>query len=83
MATTSDKTIDTVLEELVPVKQAAEEAGCSRAHLSELLNSGRASGRKVAGRWFVFRHTIPDLRSALTSRSAGKKHLAVRPAKSR
>lgn len=79
----SDRQIDSVLEELVPLRDVIDEVRCSRNHLCNLLGEGKLAGRKVGGRWFVLRGEIAGLKDSLTTRSAGKRHLAVRPAKGR
>ena len=76
----SDRQIDTVLEELVPLRDVIKEVKCSRNHLCNLLMAGKLAGRKRGGRWLVLRSEIPSLKESLTTRSAGKRHLAVRPA---
>jgi hypothetical protein len=79
----SDRQIDSVLEELVPVAQVAEEVKCDRSYLSRLLNRGKLDGRIVNGRWFVRRSAIAPLKESLSTRSAGKRHLAARPSSDR
>ena len=79
----SDRQIDSVLEELVPIAQVADEVGCSRSHLSRLLCSGKLDGRKIGKAWFVKRSAIGPLKESLSSRSSGKRHLAVRPSTDR
>jgi hypothetical protein len=79
----SDRQIDSVLEELVPLKDVIREVQCSRNHLCTLLVSGKLAGRKVGGRWLVLRSEISGLKQSLTTRSAGKRHLAVRPSSER
>ena len=79
----SDRQIDTVLEELVPLKDVINEVKCSRSHLCILLASGKLAGRKVGGIWLVLRSEIAGLKDSLSTRSTGKRHLAVRPSNSR
>lgn len=79
----TDKLVDAVLDELAPLTEVIDEVQCSRTHLCALLNSGRLEGRKIGTQWFVFRRAIPALRDSLTTRSAGKRHLAKRPAAGR
>ena len=83
MAAVSDKTIDRVLNKLVPVAAVAAEVGCDRSHLTRLLAAKKLEGRKIGVAWFVPRSAIPGLRASLSSRSKGKRHLARRPAAGR
>ena len=54
------------LEHLIPVAEAAYQAGISRERLVRLIQRGRILGQRIAGRWFAERTSVAEFVKGLS-----------------
>lgn len=71
--------------EYLTVAEAVEVMGCSEGWVRTLLGEGKLPGARRIGQrvWLIPAQAAKAARDGLTTRSAGKKHLAKRPVSSR
>jgi excisionase family DNA binding protein len=66
------------------IAEAVEFMGCTDGWVRALLREGKLRGRRLGERlWLVSVSSATEQRDALTTRAAGKRHLAKRPAAKR
>lgn len=67
--------------EYLTVAEAVEVMGCSEGWVRTLLGEGKLPGARRIGQrvWLIPTAAAREARDGLTTRSAGKKHLAKRP----
>jgi hypothetical protein len=71
--------------EYLTVAEAVEIMGCTEGWIRHLLGEGKLAGARRIGQriWLIPSQAAQKARDGLTTRSAGKKHLAKRPAATR
>jgi excisionase family DNA binding protein len=70
--------------EYLTVKEAVDLMGCTEGWVRMLLGTGRLQGRRFGERvWLIPIEAAREARDNLSTRSAGKSHLAKRPAAKR
>lgn len=71
--------------EYLTVAEAVGVMGCSEGWVRTLLGEGKIKGARRIGKrvWLIPAVAAREVRDGLTTRSAGKKHLAKRPAAAR
>jgi hypothetical protein len=71
--------------EYLTVAEAVEIMGCTEGWIRHLLGEGKLAGARRIGQriWLIPSQAAQRARDGLTTRSAGKKHLAKRPAATR
>ena len=76
---------DKLTGEYLTVAEAVEYMGCTDGWIRELLRRGELPGARRIGLrvWIIPKADAERARQGLTTRSAGKKHLAKRPAAAR
>jgi excisionase family DNA binding protein len=70
--------------EYLTVREAVDLMGCTEGWVRMLLGTGRLQGRRFGERvWLIPIEAAREARDNLSTRSAGKNHLAKRPAAKR
>jgi len=66
------------------IAEAVDFMGCTDGWVRHLLRTNKLRGKRIGQRlWLVSQESAIEARDGLTTRSAGKKHLAARPAAAR
>ena len=66
------------------IAETVAAMGCTDGWVRHLLRTGVLQGRRIGQRlWLVTESSVIQARDGLTTRSGGKRHLAVRPVSGR